>query len=67
MLQAIKSLLIGGVIGAVGFILIDSALSIPDVHFSYSTDACVKVLNYAEGDNYSCENLPAKFNHVWVK
>ena len=67
MLQAIKSLLIGGVIGAVGFTLIDSALSIPDVHFSYSTDACVTVLNYAEGDNYSCENLPAKFNHVWVK
>lgn len=67
MLQAIKSLLIGGVIGAVGFILIDSALSIPDVHFSYSTDACVTVLNYAEGDNYSCENLPSKFNHVWVK
>ena len=67
MLQAIKSLAIGGVIGAGLFAMANYALSIPDVHFSYSTDACVTVLNYAEGDNYSCENLLAKFNHVWVK
>lgn len=44
-----------------------SAAGLPDVHFSYSTDECVKVLNYVEGDNYSCENLPSKFNHVWVE
>ena len=49
------------------FSLLDKALSIPDVHFSYSTNECVKVLNYVEGENYSCENLPRKFNHVWVK
>tara|TARA_B110000259_G_scaffold164981_1_gene191465 strand:+ start:2044 stop:2280 length:237 start_codon:yes stop_codon:yes gene_type:complete len=42
-------------------------LSIPDVQFSYSSSECVKVLNYAEGDKYSCENLPSKFNNVWVK
>ena len=46
---------------------LDKAFSIPDVQFSYSTDQCVKVLNYVEGDNYNCENLPPKFNHVWVK
>lgn len=42
-------------------------MSIPDVWFSYSTDECVKVINYVETDNYSCENLPTKFNHVWVE
>jgi hypothetical protein len=66
MLQTIKPLAVGALVAAGVFLLIDSALSIPDVHFSYSTDACVTVLNYAEGDNYSCENLPSKFNHVWV-
>lgn len=49
------------------FFMLDKMFSIPDVHFSYSTDECVKVLNYADGDNYSCENLPSKFNHVWVQ
>lgn len=49
------------------FFMLDKMFSIPDVHFSYSSDECVKVLNYAEGDNYSCENLPSKFNHVWVQ
>ena len=42
-------------------------LSIPDVMFSHSTDECVEVFNYVEGENYSCENIPSKFNHVWVK
>lgn len=44
-----------------------SSLDMPDVWYSYSSGECVKVLNYAEDDNYSCENLPRKFNHVWVK
>lgn len=44
-----------------------TAMAMPDVWFSYSTDECVKVINYVEGDNYSCENMPTKFNHVWVK
>lgn len=44
-----------------------TSLTIPDVHVSHSTGNCVEVINYAEGDNYSCENLPSKFNHVWVK
>lgn len=44
-----------------------TALMIPDVHFSYSNDICVEVINYTPEDNYSCENLPNKFNHVWVE
>jgi hypothetical protein len=43
------------------------ALSMPDVWFSYSTDECVKVINYDKDDQFSCENLPTKFNHVWIK
>ena len=41
------------------------ALSIPDVHFSYSTGDCVEVINYTE-EQFTCENMPEKFNHVWV-
>lgn len=46
---------------------ITSTAALPDVHVSYGSNACVKVVNYAEGDNYSCENMPAKFHHVWVQ
>ena len=60
--------IVAGILGvvALGFVLVSTA-SIPDVHVSYSTDECVKVINYDENDNYSCENMPSKFNHVWVK
>lgn len=44
-----------------------TAIELPDVWFSYSTGDCVKVLNYAQGDTYSCENLPKRFYHVWVE
>ena len=44
-----------------------TAAELPDVWFSYSTGDCVKVLNYAQGDNYNCENLPKRFYHVWVE
>ena len=42
------------------------AAALPDVHFSYATDACVKVINYTD-EIYSCENLPKRYNHVWVR
>ena len=40
-----------------------AALAMVDVHFSYPNE-CVKVVNYDDDDNYSCENLPKKF-YVW--
>ena len=49
------------------YAFLDKAFSIPDVQFSYSSNECVKVLNYVDGENYSCENMPTKFNHVWVQ
>ena len=44
----------------------NEALKMPDVHFSYSSNECVEVVNYTD-EVFSCENIPAKFNHVWVK
>ena len=44
-----------------------SVLDMPDVHVSNSTQECVEVINFAPEDNYSCENLPEIYNHVWVK
>jgi hypothetical protein len=38
----------------------------PTVHFSWSTEECVEVINY-NGSNYTCDNLPDRYNHVWVK
>ena len=46
---------------------VNSMLSIPDVKVSYSTNECIGVTNYAEGDAYTCSNLPPKYNHIWVK
>ena len=63
----IKALVIGAAVGYGLFVFADYALSIPDVYVSYETNQCVQVLNYAEGDTYSCENMPTKFNHVWVQ
>jgi hypothetical protein len=45
---------------------LDQALKMPDVHFSYSTGACVEVINYTD-EQFSCEDYPVKFNHVWVE
>ena len=39
----------------------------PDVHISHSTNECVKVINYTEEQLFSCENMPTKYNKVWVK
>ena len=43
-----------------------TAAAMPDVHFSYSTGECVKVVNYTD-EQFSCENYPSKFNHVWAQ
>lgn len=64
-----KNLLINGVllvsIVALAVIGVNSAMSIPDMEVSYSTGECVSVINYADTE-YSCENQPQKYNHIWV-
>lgn len=43
-----------------------TALALPDVHVSYDSRECVRVVNYTE-QQFSCENLPTRANHVWVQ
>lgn len=42
-----------------------TVLEMPDVFFSYSSGECVKVVNYGE-NQWSCGDLPKRFNHIWV-
>jgi hypothetical protein len=64
-----KNLVINGtllvLIVALAVLGVNSAMSIPDMMVSYSTGECVSVINYAD-TNYSCENQPQKYNHIWV-
>lgn len=62
----LQSIFVGLIAGAVTYAIFD-AFMLPDVWFSYSTGECVKVLNYSDGDTYSCENMPSRFYHVWVE
>lgn len=48
-------------------LVLTTATSIPDVQVSHSSNECVQVINYNEDDTYSCENMPTKYNKVWVK
>ena len=45
---------------------VNYAGSLPDMLVSHSTGECVSVVNYGDTD-YSCENQPKKYHHVWVK
>ena len=67
----LKSIVTGMLIGGVVLVGADYAFSIPSVHMSYETKNCVTVENYPSmffgTSNYSCELMPEKFNHVWVK
>ena len=55
--------------GAFLFAAADYAFSIPDVYVSFETRECVKVDNFPGmvfgKTEYSCENMPTKYNHVW--
>ena len=55
--------------GGLLFAAADYAFSIPDVYVSFETRECVKVDNFPGmvfgKTEYSCENMPTKYNHVW--
>lgn len=53
------------IIGAFSYAVATIA-DMPDVYVSYETNQCVEVVNYSDS-NYTCENLPKRFNHIWVK
>jgi hypothetical protein len=59
------------VLAAVAFTVVIAAmalqaLSTPDVEFSYSSKQCMAVIN-TDNRDYSCNNLPSKYNRIWVK
>lgn len=54
------------VLSAIFYAMVIS-IDIPDVLVSHSTGECVTVLNYTEEQPYSCENMPSKYNMIWVK
>lgn len=69
--QMIKSIAAAAALGASVFVFADYAFSIPNVLVSYETRQCVQVQNHPSvlfgNTNYTCENMPEKFNHVWVQ
>ena len=46
---------------------INSGSLMPDVYVSHSCGECLKVVNYDERFEYTCENYPSKYNHIWIQ
>ena len=57
---------IGVLIAILGYQAMGTILDMPDVMVSNSSKECVEVINYGDTD-WSCDNLPSKYNHIWVK
>lgn len=67
MKNKLQGILGGTILGLLFGYGLHLGFTIPEVQMSHSTGECVKVINYKERDNYTCENLPSRYNHVWVK
>ena len=66
----IKYILLGTLTAFAIFYMIDAifkTLDMPDVHVSNSTGECISVINHNETDTYSCDRLPNRYHHVWVR
>jgi hypothetical protein len=66
-MNAVKGILMGTVAGIALGSALSIAFDIPEVQTSHSTGECVKVLNFHEDDTFTCDDLPSRYNHVWVK
>lgn len=62
----VSILIVGGLLVGLAYAF-SGVMAMPDVHFSYATGECVEVINYDSKFDYTCENYPEKFNHVWVE
>lgn len=68
--EKVKSIVVGlsiGVLFGVWISLMGDVLDMPDVLISNSSGECVNVFNYNEDHVYTCENLPERYNHIWVQ
>ena len=63
--KIITAVLLAGGLGLAAYAG-NEALKMPDVHFSYSTDSCVKVINYTD-EQSDCSNNRPKLKHIWLQ
>ena len=67
----IKVTAAGAVFFSGSLLAMDYAFSMPEVYKSYSSRECVKVETYPGllfgQEQFSCENLPSKYDLVWVE
>ena len=66
-MNKLKGLAAGTVAGITLGLLLNYAFNIPEVQMSHSTGECVKVVNFSKSDTFTCDDLPSRYNHVWVK
>lgn len=66
-MNAVKGITIGTIAGVALGTAISFATDIPEVQTSHSSGECVKVINFTESDTFTCEDLPSRYSHVWVK
>ena len=59
-----KNLISGALVAALVFLMIWMALSIPVVEVSWATKDCVRVVPTSAG---SCDQLPDRYERVWVR
>ena len=65
MKQTIKFLALCGLGSAFFFVVIMIWAYTPVVYQSYSTKACVEVVS--PDPKHNCENMPTRYEHVWVE
>lgn len=66
-MNAVKGIFSGTVLGLLFGYGLHLGFSMPEVQISHSTGECVKVVNFSESDKFTCDDLPSRYNHVWVK
>lgn len=58
-----------GIIAVVLFVFllltIRDYISLPEVHYSFQTKECVKVIK--DGKERDCTEIPEKYKHVWAQ
>ena len=59
-----KEITAGALLAALVFLMIWMALSIPVVEVSWATKECVRVVPTEAG---SCDQLPDRYDRVWVR
>lgn len=65
-IQSLKFFTFGIVILAAFVLLISDICKMPDVYYSFKQNHCVRVVNFDPDNYYTCENLPTRYNLIYV-